>query len=124
MLKPVNELIKKFPAIYQFCNDDLNKFVLLLRKGVYPYEEMDSWERFDESTIPLKENFYSKLKLKNITEKVYAHVPKVWGKFEIKNGGHITIYMFSVIHYCLQMCRKSVLEYMNLIPYILCQHQD
>ena len=34
-LKPVNELIKKFASIYQFCNGDLNKFVLLLRKGVY-----------------------------------------------------------------------------------------
>ena len=68
-MKPVNKLIKKFPAIYQFCNDDLKKFVLLLRKGVYPYEEMDSWERFDESTIPLKETFYSKLNLKNITDK-------------------------------------------------------
>ena len=86
-MKPVNELIKKFPAIYQFCNDDLNKFVLLLRKGVYPYEEMDSWERFDESTKPLKETFYSKLKLKNITDKDYAHVQKVWEKFEIKNRG-------------------------------------
>ena len=43
------ELIKIFPNIYEFCNDDINKFILLLRKGVYPYEYMDSWERFDET---------------------------------------------------------------------------
>ena len=41
-LKPVNGLIKKFPSVYQFCNSDVNKLVLLLRKVVYPYEQMDS----------------------------------------------------------------------------------
>ena len=40
--RPINELIENFPSIYQFCNGDLNKFVLLLRKGVYPYDYMDS----------------------------------------------------------------------------------
>ena len=44
-------LIRKFPSIYQFCNGDLNKFVLLLRKGIYPYEN------FDETTLPTKEAF-------------------------------------------------------------------
>ena len=42
----VNELIEKFLNTYKFCNGDLNKFTLLLRKGVYPYEHMDRWKRF------------------------------------------------------------------------------
>ena len=46
------ELIKRFANIYEFCNKDINKFILLLRKGVYPYEYMDSWERFDETSFP------------------------------------------------------------------------
>ena len=33
---------KNFPTLYKFCNGDLNKFFLLLRKGIYPYEYMDS----------------------------------------------------------------------------------
>ena len=37
-----NDLIKKFKNAYSFCNNDLNKFVLLLSKGVYPYEYMYS----------------------------------------------------------------------------------
>ena len=55
----VDNLSEKFPSVYQFCNGDLNKFVLLLRKGVYPYEYMDSWEKFDETSLPDKEAFYS-----------------------------------------------------------------
>ena len=41
-LMSINGLIKKFSNMYQFCNGDFNKFVLLLRKGVYPYGHMDS----------------------------------------------------------------------------------
>ena len=36
------DLMKKFKNTYSFCNNDLNKFILLLRKGVYSYEYMDS----------------------------------------------------------------------------------
>ena len=53
-LKPVNGLIRNFSTVYQFCNDDLNRFVQLLRKGVYPYEYLDSWERFDKTSLPDK----------------------------------------------------------------------
>ena len=63
------------------------KNLLLLRKGVYLYEDMDNWEKFDETTIPPKEAFYSKLNLKGISDAPYAHVQKVWEVFKIKNHG-------------------------------------
>ena len=50
---------------------------MLLEKGVYPYEDMDSWEKFNKSIIPPKEAFYSKLNLENITDNDYAHAQKV-----------------------------------------------
>ena len=75
------------PTLYQFCNGDLNKFFLLLRKGIYLYEYMDSWERYDENTIPSKEVFYSEFNLENIMDKDYEHVKKVWKTFDIKNLG-------------------------------------
>ena len=52
--KSKNRLIKTFPRIYKFCNGDLNQFLLLLRKGVYSNEYMNSWERFDETSLPDK----------------------------------------------------------------------
>ena len=81
--RPIEGLIEKFPSIYQFCNGDLNKFVLLLRKGFYPYEDMDSWKKFDKTSLPPKEHFYSKLKLEGISDENYAHAQKVWQAFEI-----------------------------------------
>ena len=70
--KLANESIRNFTTLYKFCNGDINKFFLLLRKGIYPYEYIDSWERFDENTIPPKETFYSKLSLENITDRLWA----------------------------------------------------
>ena len=54
---------------------------LLIRKGVYPYEYMDSWDRFEEPELPPKEVFYSKLQDEHISEKDYTHAKKVWETF-------------------------------------------
>ena len=62
--RPINVLIENFPSTYQFCNG----FVMLLRKGAYPYEYMDSWEKFDETVLPPKKAFYSNLNLENIND--------------------------------------------------------
>ena len=86
-IKSINELIENIPRMYQFCNGDLNKFVLLLRKGVYPYEYMDSWERFNETSLPPKKAFYSELNLEDITDKDYNHAQNVWKVFGINNLG-------------------------------------
>ena len=78
-------LIGKFYNTYQLCNNDLNKFALLLRKGVYLYEYMDGWERFKKESLPDKEYFYSKLNNEHITDEDYEHAQKVWSTFKIKN---------------------------------------
>ena len=77
-VKPINGLTKKFSNTHQFCNGKINKFVLLLRKGVYPYEYMDSWERFDEPLLPDKKYFFTELYLEDITDKDYTHAQNVF----------------------------------------------
>ena len=97
-------LIEKFPNTYQLCNNDLNKFDLLLRKGVYPYEYMDSWKKFKEESLPDKESFYSKLNNEHITDEDYAHAQKVWSTSNIKTMA----YMFNQTRYYLQMYLKTL----------------
>ena len=60
---------------------------MLLRKVVYPYEYMDSWEKFDEAALPPKKDQYSNLNLEDISIEDYAHAQKIWDVFKIKNLG-------------------------------------
>ena len=78
--RSIKPSIRKFSSIYQFCNGDLNKFILLLRKGVYPYEGMDNGEKFDETTIPAKKAFYNKLNLKVLAMGIMS-TPRKYGKY-------------------------------------------
>ena len=58
-----------------------------LTKGVHPYEYMDSWDRFNETTLPNKKAFYRKLYLENITDEDYVHSLKVLEEFKLKRLG-------------------------------------
>ena len=90
------DLIKKFKNTYSFYNNDLNKFILLLRKDVYPYEYMDSWERFNETSLPSKKDFYSNLNMENIDYIDYRHVNNVFKRFELENlGQYLDLYVQS-----------------------------
>ena len=62
-----------------------NKLTLVKRKGVYPYEYMDSLERFKETKLPSKEAFYSKLNNEGISDEDYTHAKKVWKEFKMEN---------------------------------------
>ena len=115
-----DELIKKFPNTYQLCNNDRNKFELLLRKGVYSYEYMDSWKRFKEESLPDKESFYSKLNEEVISDEDYAHAQKVWKELNIKNlGEYHDLYVQSdtaLIADVFESFRDKCLEIYELDP--------
>ena len=67
-------------------------------KGIYPYEYMDSWERFAEPVLPPKDAFYSKLSDAHIDDEDYAHAPKVWKAFDCKNLGE-----YSDLYCCIDV---------------------
>ena len=80
-------LFKRFHNTYQLSDNDINKFELLLRKDVYPYEYMDNCKRFNETELPSKDKFYSTLNLEDISDDDYAHAINVWNTFDISNLG-------------------------------------
>ena len=56
------EFFKKRSAnTNKLSNHHINKFVLLLQKGVYPYEYMDGWEKFNETSLPEKEDLLTQI---------------------------------------------------------------
>ena len=95
------------------------KLDLMARKGVYPYDYMDSFEKFN-SPLPTKEDFYSILNNKDISKEDYQHVKNVWNKFNLKNmGEYHDLYLKSDILLLVDVFenfRKTCLEYYKLDP--------
>ena len=83
----VNNLAK---GGHEFCgfesyNDHQCK--LLIQKGIYPYEYMDSWDKFKETSLPPAKHFYSNLNMSGVSDEDYEHACWVWREFGIENMG-------------------------------------
>ena len=63
------------------------QYDLLTRKGVYPYEYVNSWDRFEETQLPPISAFYSNLNMSSISKEDYQHTQRVWKEFGIHNLG-------------------------------------
>ena len=87
----------------------------MLRKGVYPYEYMDNWERLNETSLPSKESFYSNLNMENIEDIDYRHGNNVINKFKLNNLGDYhdlyvqsdTLLLADVFENLRDMCLKE-----------------
>ena len=62
----IKSLITKFPNTYQFCDNSVKKFILLLKKSVYRYEYINDWFKFDDKELPAINKFYSNLLKKKL----------------------------------------------------------
>ena len=83
----MNNLVKDGTKLIGFKDYSEAQYELLIRKGVYPYEYMTSWDRFEETQFPPMEAFYSKLNISDISDEDYEHVQRVWSSFGMKNVG-------------------------------------
>ena len=91
-----------------------------MRKGVYPYEYVDNWERFNEISLPNKESSYSNLNMENIDDIDYRHGNNIFKRFKLKNlGEYHNLYVQSdtlLLADVFEKFRNKCLEVYELDP--------
>ena len=83
----VNNLAKGSHEFWGFENYNDRQLELLIRKEIYPYDYMDNWDRFEETSSPIIEKFYSNLNMSGVSDSDYEHACRVWQEFGIRNMG-------------------------------------
>ena len=93
---------------------------LMSQKGVYPYDFIDSFEKFNQTELPTKDQFYSILNDQHITDDEYEHANKVWNTFMIKTmGEYHDLYLVSdvlLLTDVFENFRKTCMQYYKLDP--------
>lgn len=85
---------KKTNLQSQFNNLDEEQMKLLQRKGVFCYDYVDEWQKLEETALPPKDMFYSKLTESEISDDDYAFACKIWCEFKLKTlGEYSDLYM-------------------------------
>ena len=107
--------------IYTYHVFQGEKLALMKQKGIYPYDYMDSEEKFHDQQLPSEDIFYSLLTDEGITDGSYAHAQKVWNTFKIRTiGEYHDLYLKSdklLLADVFENLRKACLQYYKLDPY-------
>ena len=74
----VNNLARGGHEFWGFESYKDHQCKLLIRKGIYPYEYMDSWDKFEKTSLPSKEKFYSNPNMSGVSDGDYEHAWRVW----------------------------------------------
>ena len=123
MSSSLDKLVSNLPAeALKYTNKifQKEKFKLMTRKGIYPYDYMDSFEKFNKTELPTKEEFYSILNNEHISDEDYCHAKKVWNKFQLQTmGEYHNLYLQSdilLLADVFENFRKTCLQYYKLDP--------
>ena len=81
------KLVRGGKRLFGFEDYSELQYDLLTRKGVYPYEYINSWDRFNETQLPPISAFHSNLNMSSISKEDYQHAQRVWKEFGIHNLG-------------------------------------
>ena len=91
MSSSLDSLVKNLAGggheFWGFENYNCRQRELLIRKGIYPYEYMNSWDKFKETRLPPAKHFYSNLNMSGVSDDDYEHACRVWQEFGIENMG-------------------------------------
>ena len=123
MSSSLDKLVSNLPAeAFKYTSKKFKKekFELMRKKGIYPYDFMDSFEKFDKTELPTKEEFYSILNNEHITDEDYSHAQKVWTTFQLQTmGEYHNLYLKSdilLLADVFENFRKACLKSYKLDP--------
>ena len=88
MSSSLENLVKNLPEDgFKYTSEEFHgkELEMTSRKDVYPYDYMDSFEKFKDTKLPSKEEFYSILNDEHVSDENYKHAQKVWKQFKMKN---------------------------------------
>ena len=126
MSSSLDKLVSNLPAEalkYTSKRFQKEKLNLMTRKGIYPYDYMDSFEKFNKTELPTKEEFYSILNNEHISGEDYSHAQNVWNTFQLQTmGEYHNLYLKSdilLLADVFENFRKTCLQYYKLDP---CQY--
>ena len=101
-------LVRGGKKLFGFEDYSELQYDLLTRKGVYPYEYVNSWDRFEETQLPSIDAFYSNLNMSSISEEDYQHTQRVWEEFGIHNlGDYHDLYLRTDVVLLANVCKAS-----------------
>ena len=123
MSSSLDNLVKNLPnEAFKYTKQEFKKeqFNLMKQKGVYPYDHMDSFEKFNQTELPKKEQFYSILNNEHITDEDYQHAQNVWNTFKLQSmGEYHDLYLKSdvlLLADVFENFRKTCMQYYKLDP--------
>ena len=123
MSSSLDKLVSNLPAEalkYTSKRFQKEKLNLMTRKGIYPYDYMDSFEKFNKTELPTKEEFYSILNNEHISDEDYCHAKKVWNTFQLQTmGEYHNLYLKSdilLLADVFENFRKTCIQYYKLDP--------